>query len=234
MKTPPANFICRHFDSPQDLTRYASQRWLDLVSERRLRTVALSGGRASAALFRAVVASSGRVDWSAVHFFWADERCVPPDHPESNFRLAREELLDPLGVRPAQVHRLMGEADPPVAAARAEEELLRVAGGGGALDLVLLGMGEDGHVASAFPGGEEHWDDRNRSYVAVAGPKPPPRRITMTLGTLVRSGEVWVVVLGAGKDAALGKALAGADELPLGRVLRGRAFTEIFAAQGPT
>lgn len=120
--------------------------------------VALSGGSTPASLFRELRSPerAHALDWSAVHLFWGDERCVPPDHPESNFGMARRELLAHVPVSPDQVHRIRGE-DEPWKAARAYEEDLRsfVGGrgrGGGGLDLVFLGIGADGHTASLFPG----------------------------------------------------------------------------------
>jgi 6-phosphogluconolactonase len=130
----------------------------EAVRERGSFGVALSGGSTPASLFREL-RSPGRVaalDWSAVHLFWGDERCVPPDHPESNFGMAKRELLAHVPVPPDQVHRIRGE-DEPWKAARAYEEDLRSFVGGrergrGGLDLVFLGIGADGHTASLFPG----------------------------------------------------------------------------------
>src|SRR5438034_9485197 len=122
------------------------------LSEAALHTVALSGGRISQHFFTAVVegARMGKISFANAHFFWADERCVPPDDAESNFRVARELLLAPLKIADDRIHRIRGEASPDFAAAEAEAEICRIAPltdpGQPVLDRVCLGMGEDGTV----------------------------------------------------------------------------------------
>ena len=128
-------------------------------------SVAMAGGSTPRGVYERL-ASEGfaeRVDWQRVHLFWGDERCIPPDHPDSNYRMARETLIEHAPIPPEQVHRMHGE-DPPVEAALAYEKLLHAhfSTGGKDFDLVLLGMGEDGHCASLFPGTaaiheEKHW-----------------------------------------------------------------------------
>lgn len=116
-------------------------------------SVALSGGSTPAALYTLLATEdfARRVDWSRVHVFWGDERCVPPDHPQSNYRMARETLLSRVPLQAGNMYRIRGEDDPKQAAA-AYEGLLRQFLGGGSFDLVLLGMGDNGHTASLFPG----------------------------------------------------------------------------------
>lgn len=195
--------------------------------------VALSGGRIAGTFFDALVAGASP-DPSLrpeIHFFWADERCVPPDHPDSSFPTARDRLFRPLGVPDSRIHRIPGELDPARGAAVAEQELLSVvgcrAGAMPVLDLVILGMGEDGHVASLFPG--DDWEETHEApvYRNVVASKPPPHRITLTYRMLVAAREVWVLASGRGKSEALGRSLLSTDT-PLGRLRSRRDRLRIF------
>jgi 6-phosphogluconolactonase len=116
-------------------------------------SVALSGGSTPADLYALLATEdfARRIDWPHVHVFWGDERCVPPDHPQSNYRMAWDSLLARVPLPADNIHRIRGEDDPKQAAA-AYEEVLRQSLGGAGLDLVLLGMGDNGHTASLFPG----------------------------------------------------------------------------------
>jgi 6-phosphogluconolactonase len=191
---------------------------------------ALSGGRIANELFRAVVhqerAGATASAWNEVHFFWADERCVPPDHADSNYRAASELMLHPLGVSPERIHRIEGEL-PPAEAARRAGEALRAhspatASGMPVLDLVLLGMGEDGHIASLFPEAPSSVVESDQPFTDVIGPKPPPRRVTMTYSLLRAATEVWVLASGEGKENALRKSLKTGGITPLGVLLESR------------
>jgi len=226
------------FDSAQALAQAAASRWLkelepaDDTAERCC--VALSGGRIARQFFLAVRErdrARSLLD-GRVHFFWGDERCVPPDDPESNLRLAQECLLGPLNIPPAQRHRIRGEALPEEAAAEAEAELRRFApaagGGQPALDLVFLGMGEEGHVASLFPGEPRAIAESPAVYRAVAAPKAPPRRITLGYSAIGAARQVWVLASGPGKAPALRQSLDPAGDTPLARVLKLRPHTRIF------
>ena len=200
--------------------------------------VALSGGRIASRLF-AAVASLAKTDGipGSVHFFWGDERCVPPDSPESNFGLARKDLFLPLGIPDRQVHRLRGDAPPELAAAEGETELRALApsapGSQPVLDLVFLGMGEDGHVASLFPGESDDTMNSQLVFRPVVGPKPPPNRITLGYPAIAAAREVWVLASGAGKEAALRESFSPNGRTPLARVLnlrhQTRIFTDIFS-----
>lgn len=198
-------------------------------------SVAVSGGRIAKEFF-SVVARLARErghSLAHVHFFWADERCVPPTDAESNYRIATELLFQPLGLPAASIHRLRGEDEPEAAARAAEAELRRIAPANGAgqpvLDLVLLGMGEDGHVASLFPGESEAVMDSPAVYRAVTASKPPPRRITLGYAAIAAAREVWVMASGAGKEAALRESLSPVGQTPLARILRARNRTRIFS-----
>lgn len=170
---------------------------------------ALSGGKTTGPIYRTLAGM--KLPWERVDFYFADERCVPPDHPDSNYLLAEESLLRPLGVKPSQVRRMEGERTDRDAAARDYEALLPPA-----LDVVLLGMGEDGHTASLFPGASS-LEEQQRRALAIVGPKPPPWRLTLTLPVLKGAKRVLFVVAGEGKRDAVRRVMAGED-LPAARV----------------
>ncbi|MDY7232759.1 6-phosphogluconolactonase [Hyalangium rubrum] len=172
-------------------------------------SIALSGGKTTGPIYRQLAGKD--LPWERVDFYFADERCVPPDHPESNYLLAEETLLRPLGIKREQVHRMEGEREDRDAAARDYEALLPPV-----LDVVVLGMGEDGHTASLFPGGSE-LQEKERRVLAVVGPKPPPWRLTLTLPVLSGARQALFVVSGAGKRDAVRRVLAGED-LPSARI----------------
>ncbi|MBM3846808.1 MAG: 6-phosphogluconolactonase, partial [Verrucomicrobia bacterium] len=193
---------------------------------------ALPGGRIANKFYRSIVqqAPHDPALLGAIHLFWADERCVAPDDGDSNFRTASELLIEPLKLQPAQVHRIQGELPPPAGAAAAEASLNSVLGRSGsrALDLVILGMGEDGHVASLFPG--DNWEDQNHPplYRSVVAVKPPPNRVTLTYRALKEAAQVWVLASGAGKRDALRQSLS-TDSTPLGRVRSQRSQVRVFS-----
>lgn len=175
--------------------------------------IALSGGSTPGRLY-ALLASeawAGRVDWPRVHIFWGDERCVPPDHPESNYRTAREALLDHVPISPAQIHRMRGEDDPPHAATAYETALRAIAVDdlrSPRFNLVLLGLGTDGHTASLFPN-TPAVREQQRWAIAHQVAAEPPWRITLTPVVLNAAAEVLFLVSGADKAAALHRVLEG-------------------------
>ncbi len=220
------------------LARAVAERWLKLLDERSLSApfcVALSGGRIPKLFYAEMVRlTAGRPQiFANVHFFWGDERCVPPTDAESNFALANENLFKPLGITAAQIHRVRGELLPEEAAVEAAREIESVvpknASGQPSIDLVFLGMGEDGHVASLFPSESEEAMSRGAVFRAVTASKPPPRRITLGYAALAAANEVWVMASGAGKEAALGESLEENGRTPLARLLRLRVTTRIFS-----
>jgi 6-phosphogluconolactonase len=150
------------------------------------------------------------VDWARVHVFWGDERCVPPDHPESNYRLAREALLDHVPLPPANVHRIPTEQEPVQAAADYEQTLRRFFGPGSVprFDLVLLGLGTDGHTASLFPG-TPAVHEYERWVVAHYVSSLPAWRVTLTPAVLNAADQVTFLVAGEEKAGALKQVLAG-------------------------
>ena len=227
------------FRTADKLAQAVASAWLDEVAKAaaagRAFCVALSGGRMAGTLFaefcrqaRTRAASLGQV-----HFFWADERCVPLDDAESNYHVVHELLFAPLGIAEERVHRVLGELDPDEAAREAEAELCRIvpltSDGQPILDLILLGMGVDGHVASLFPVEPATAVSNRAVYRAVTATKPPPRRVTLGYGVLASAREVWVLISGDGKEGALRESLRLEGRTPLAKVLRSRTHTRIFS-----
>ncbi|GAA1822525.1 6-phosphogluconolactonase [Planosporangium flavigriseum] len=214
-------------DGPQLVASVAGRlatRVAALQAEKGTASVVLTGGRTGIALLAELTAGSGHsaVDWSRVDFFWGDDRFVSSDNPDRNARQAYEALLDHLPVDPRRVH-VMEPAngrfgyDPDAAAAAYEELLVRYgdATGGPLFDICLLGVGEEGHVASVFPDSPAVHEER-RMVVAVRDcPKPPPTRISLTLPTIRRSDQVWLITTGAAKAEAVAAAVCGADQRSL-------------------
>lgn len=193
----------------------------EAVAARGRFTVALAGGATPRALYRLLAdpraGFRAQIPWERVHVFFGDERHVPPDHPESNFRMAREALLD--HVPAAGVHRLRGELpDAGAAAAEYQAELARAFGlpADGpppALDLALLGLGADGHTASLFPGSDA-LGERRRWVAAPFVERLGVHRLTLTLPTLERAREVLFLVSGSEKADAVARVLAPAAGAP--------------------
>ncbi len=167
--------------------------------------IALSGGTTPEILYRALTspAFADRLDWSRAIFFFSDERCVPPNDPRSNYALANKTLFIPLNIPPSQIYRMAGESSDPQVAASEYEQQLRLATNTvpsvlPSLDLILLGLGEDGHTASLFPGSPILQDYR-RAIAATQSPKDPPHRLTMTLAAINRASVVLFLATGSGK-----------------------------------
>ncbi|MGY4642549.1 6-phosphogluconolactonase [Cellulomonas sp. URHB0016] len=198
-------------------------RLVDVQSHRRPVHVVLTGGTVGIKALAAVAASPVRdaVDWSGVHLWWGDERFVPDGHADRNETQARSALFDPLGdaLPPGNMHAMPALSDdittPEASAAAYAAELARWSSHGAhvpAFDVLLLGMGPDGHVASLFPG-HSALDAVGSATVGVQGsPKPPPERVSLTFEAIHAAREVWVVASGAEKAAAVAAAL-GDDDL---------------------
>jgi len=234
------NFELISFASADELAPRAAGLWLDEIESAnragKTHCVALSGGRIAQKFFVATVAraKARAVSFECAHFFWADERCVPPTNPESNFKLANELLFAPLKILTNQIHRIRGEDPPQVAVKLAKEELSLFAHsnkkGQPALDLIFLGMGEDGHVASLFPEASAEILNCTAPFLAIENsPKPPPGRISLSFAAIAAAKQVWALVSGAGKEAALHESLALNGKTPLARVVQSRFRTKIFS-----
>jgi 6-phosphogluconolactonase len=184
-------------------------------------TLTLAGGTTPALCYRLL--ADAPIHWGRITILFGDERCVPPDHPDSNYRMARETLLDK--VAPATVHRIPAELGPEVAAAAYEWVVEKA----GSLDIVLLGMGPDGHCASLFLGNRAL--DADSLVVGVHGaPKPPPERVSLTLATLRSAGRVLLLVTGEDKAEALARARRG--EVPAGMIPGAEWLVDRAAAGG--
>ncbi len=227
------NFELLSFASTDALARTAASAWLDEIeaAKRAGKThcVALSGGRITQKFFASAVEQGGAraISFASVHFFWADERCVPPTDADSNFKMADGLLFAPLKISAHQIHRLPGEILPADAVKIAESELRKFTHAGEvmmpALDLILLGMGEDGHIASLFPNATAEILNCSAPFLAVENsPKPPPRRISLSYAAIAAARQVWTLVSGAGKEAAFRESLKPDDRTPLARVIQAR------------
>jgi 6-phosphogluconolactonase len=203
--------MIQSFPTPEALAdavaRHVVSLAADAISVTGRFTLALSGGSTPRAAYTRLATDdlARQVEWSLVHVLWGDERCVPPDDPRSNYRMAKEALLDRVPIPPNQVYRIRGEDEPQEAAADYEDELRSL---NGSLDLVLLGLGEDGHTASLFPGQPtvheaEYW------VMAVPAPTGDMWRITLTPAVLNLAGNVTFVVSGASKAQRLAEVLEG-------------------------
>jgi 6-phosphogluconolactonase len=196
------------------------------ISGRGRFIVALPGGSVASAFFP-VISRSG-IDWAHVDIFWIDERAVAPDHPDSNYGLASRLLLRPAGIDSSRVHRMHGELESlDVAARRASDALTTAAGDPPRLDLALVGVGEDGHVASIFAG-RAGMEAGPQPVIAIHDAlKPPPRRLTMTFPVLANARRVIVAGFGAAKARVLHEALRDASSAtPVAELLR-RAASSI-------
>lgn len=196
------------FADAQELTLEAADFFLSAgeqaIAERGRFLVTLSGGSTPKALYSILTSLeyARRLDWNRVQFLFGDERGVPPSHPDSNFAMANEALFIPLGISPAQIHRMRGEDQPEAAALQYEDTLRRLtatsSGQWPALDLVLLGMGDDGHTASLFPG-TPSLSERTRWVVPSLSPKGTRSRLTITLGVINHASMILFLVTGLNK-----------------------------------
>ncbi|MDT7604245.1 MAG: 6-phosphogluconolactonase [Acidobacteriota bacterium] len=227
------------FPEAEAVARAAAERFVELANEGAAKSgrfsVALSGGSTPRRIYELLAGEELRaaVDWSKVHIFFGDERCVPPDDDESNYRMARETLLSRVSVAPENIHRMTGEGDA-VANARLYEDDLRAFFGEVALpafDLVMLGLGEDGHTASLFPGSRA-LDERAAWVTANRVEKLGAFRLTLTAPVINNAAHVMFVVAGAGKAERLREVIEGARDphrLPAQLIRPARGTLEWYA-----
>jgi 6-phosphogluconolactonase len=213
--------VCR---DAEELNQKAAERFIasaDRAANSAGRfTVALSGGSTPKGLY-ALLASApynARVPWSQVHLFWGDERCVPPEHIESNYRMAHESLISRVPIPAANVHRMRGEIEPAVAAAEYERMLNEFfslpKGALPRFGLIFLGLGDDGHTASLFPASAA-LEERERLVAAPYVEKFQAHRLTLTLPVLNYGADVVFLVAGRSKAAVVKEILETKTDSPI-------------------
>jgi 6-phosphogluconolactonase len=221
MEIPSNVFV---FDTPEQLATAAAERFVEYEypfhGEPDRFTVALAGGNTPRRVYELLATErfAHRVEWPHVDLFFGDERCVPPDHPDSNYAMAYEALISKVAIPAKNVHRIIGEGKPDECATLYENQLRTFFAGDSwpRFDLVLLGLGEDGHTASLFPGS----DALNEKSKWVVPAKPPGSkydRITLTVPVFNHAARVVFLVTGAGKAERLAQVLRpqpGSDLLP--------------------
>jgi len=211
------------FPNSKDLARGAAEHFVarsrEAVAQRGSFTVALSGGSTPKALFELLADPNepfrDQITWSNIHFFWSDERHVPPDHPDSNYRMANEALLSHVPVTQNNVHRVPSEnPNAALAASEYEQTLIRTTQQTlPNLDLILLGLGPDGHTASIFPGSEVLHETK-RLVAAPWVEKFQTYRITMTLPLLNNGASIVFLVSGSEKTKIVNEIFAGPEKYP--------------------
>lgn len=232
MNESPARVEVR--DTLEAMSRAAAEHLLQLahaaVAARGVFTLALTGGTTPVPLYTLLAAPPwrDRMPWASTQVYWGDERCVPPRHAESNYGLAWRLLLAGLALPPAHIHRIAGEDPEPARAAAHYAQQLP-----DALDLLLLGIGEDGHLASLFPGSPLLREHVLRVAAVTDAPKPPPCRITITPPVIHAARQLLVLAAGVAKADAVARALTGADEVsrtPAQLARRGQWYLDAPAA----
>jgi 6-phosphogluconolactonase len=209
-----------------ELSRQSAEQFSQLAGESieasgRL-TVAFSGGSTPKHLYSLLASDyKNRIQWNNVELFWGDERCVPPDHPDSNFRMVQEALLSKIKIPPENIHRMAGEREPRAAATEYEKELEKFfglnSGGLPRFDLILLGIGEDGHTASLFPDSEA-LNETKHLVVAPFVEKLNSHRLSLSLPVLNNAANVWFLVTGGSKADAVKKVFSASSDLPAAKV----------------
>jgi 6-phosphogluconolactonase len=189
----------------QDAARRVRAAALAAIAARGCFRLSLSGGATPRALYAQLAAETAAIgfDWARIQIYFGDERCVPPQHADSNFGMVRAALLDRINIPAANIHRLRGEeSDPGIAAALYGRELQLP------IDLALLGLGADGHTASLFPG-TTVLDETLRMCAAVVVPTLNTKRLTLTLPVFLEARDVLFLVTGSGKSAILNEVVRG-------------------------
>jgi 6-phosphogluconolactonase len=219
MKTEPRVIRTKNFAA--DAADFILGRARQAIGERNEFRIALSGGNTPRLVYARLAAVANDLPWDLVRFTFGDERCVPPDDPESNFRMARETLLAPAGVPEKSILRMRGEIDPQIAAQEYEYQLDRIASERGESiyrhDLILLGLGDDGHTASLFPG-TAALDETMRRVVANCVPKLNAWRLTFTFPLINHARHILFLVGAAKSPGLIERVLKGDPQLPASRV----------------
>ena len=204
-----------------DAAAFILQQARKAITARNEFRIALSGGNTPAPVYARIAAEAHDLPWDRIRFTFGDERCVPPDDPESNFRMARETLLAPARVPEKSIMRMRGEIDPQIAAKEYQDQLDRIASEHSESvyrhDLILLGLGDDGHTASLFPG-TAALEEMTRRVVANFVPKLNAWRLTFTFPLINHARQI-LFLIGASKSPQLiERVLAGDQQFPAARV----------------
>ncbi|GCE27757.1 6-phosphogluconolactonase [Dictyobacter alpinus] len=208
------------FSDGEQLSRAAAEYIVrvaqEAIADHGRFSLALSGGSTPKKLYGLLATEPYRsqIDWSKIEIFWSDERCVPADDPESNYRMANEVMLSKLPIQPAHIHRMPAdEADREAASQAYTQDIQRTIGTNGTprFDLIQLGMGPEGHTASLFPH-QASLKEFERLIIPVTVPKPPPARLTFTPALLNAANHILFLVTGAEKDEAVQAVLEGPDQ----------------------
>jgi 6-phosphogluconolactonase len=219
------------YDTARAAADAAARELITTAQEATLRrgafALVLAGGSTPLLLHESLAGRSDAIDWSRTHIYWGDERCVPPEHPDSNFRMAKSTLLEKVGIPEENIHRIRGEANPAAEARRYERELGPLFSRNPAFDAVVLGLGADGHTASLFTGTPH--DDDARLVADVCAPEgvSPKRRITLTYRAIRSAHILLFLVTGAKKREVLTKIRSfalEADDFPAVRVASERTL----------
>ncbi len=190
------------YKDKNEVAQHFSAYFSELVKDKSTFHVALSGGSTPKVVFDVLAADfSSKIDWTKIHFYWGDERCVPPSDDESNYKMTMEHLFSKIDVPNENIHRILGEKEPLLEAMRYGgllEKNLPSQNGTPQFDLVILGMGDDGHTASIFPHEIELWDSSRNCEVAVH-PDSGQKRVTITGKIINAASQVAFLVTGSGK-----------------------------------
>ena len=204
-----------------DAAAFILERAGKAIAERSEFRIALSGGNTPVPVYAKVAAEAHDLPWESVRFTFGDERCVPPDDPQSNFRMARENLFVPAAIPEKSIMRMRGEIDPHLAAQEYQDGLDLLAAQSGEMiyrhDLILLGMGTDGHTASLFPD-TAALDEQVRKVVANFVPKLDAWRITFTFRLIAQARHICFLANPNKNPALLEEVLAGDQQFPAARV----------------
>lgn len=181
------------------------------LTEKKRVTLCLTGGSTPVTAYARLAEAEG-IDWGRVHLFWGDERCVPPDHPESNFAMANRTLIRPANIPKTNVHKMPGDCPPPEGSVVYEQALEQFFGADLRFDVLHLGMGEDGHTASLFPGTDALGETDRRVTVGHAPASAAVRdRLTLTFPALAKADLCLVAAAGTGKRGAFTEVLDAYD-----------------------
>lgn len=229
MRVTPDIRVAQHVQQwAQDAAAYIHALSEQAIKSRGRFLIVLSGGSTPKTLYQMLASPewNGRFNWDKIVFLFGDERCIPPDHPESNFGMASAALFQPLNIHSDCIFRMKGEYESPSGAAKEYEDQLRALMQCHipmlpSIDLILLGLGEDGHTASLFPG-TTALEEQSKVVTVGRAPTGVPSRITLTLGVLNRAAVILFLVTGAGKASVVRRVIQPATEadrsLPAARV----------------